>query len=110
MQHNKQLEQLRQINMSTYNVDTEFLKQSASDMNTYINDINTIINKTIKRIENMPTETKEWQGNAADEFSRIAMEQNVKEFAPFIMKLQEFSKELTKIAEDFESTERNTRL
>lgn len=96
--------------MGNYNVDTEGLRQANSDINSYINDINTILNNTIKRIENMPRETREWQGNSADEFAQIAKEQKELEFNPIMQKLQQFSNELKRIAEDFDNVERNTRL
>lgn len=96
--------------MSTYNIDTERIKQANSDINTYINDITTILNNISKRIEKMPVETKEWQGNAADEFAQIMHEQKEKEFLPFIIKLQTYSNILKNIAEDFDNVERNTKL
>ena len=63
-----------------------------------------------KRIENMPTLTKEWQGNSADEFAEIVKEQKEKEFNPFMIKLQAYSNALKNIAEDFDNVERNTKL
>ena len=96
--------------MSTYNIDTEQLREANTSINNYINDINGLLHNLTKRIENMPTLTKEWQGNSADEFAEIVKEQKEKEFNPFMIKLQAYSNALKNIAEDFDNVERNTKL
>ena len=96
--------------MSTYNIDTEQLREANTSINNYINDINGLLHNLTKRIENMPTLTKEWQGNSADEFAEIVKEQKEKEFNPFMIKLQAYSNVLKNIAEDFDNVERNTKL
>lgn len=96
--------------MSTYNIDTEQLREANTSINNYINDINGLLHNLTKRIENMPTLTKEWQGNSADAFAEIVKEQKEKEFNPFMIKLQAYSNALKNIAEDFDKVERNTKL
>lgn len=96
--------------MSTYSIDTEQLREANTSINNYINDINGLLHNLTKRIENMPTLTKEWQGNSADEFAEIVKEQKEKEFNPFMIKLQAYSNALKNIAEDFDNVERNTKL
>lgn len=96
--------------MAKYEIDTEKMKTASVNLNLCIDDIEILIKNLVKRFDEMPTLTREWEGNAADDFVSVVDEQNENVYKPFIELLRTYSKDLKNIAEDFDTTESMNRL
>lgn len=96
--------------MAKYNIDTDKMKEASANINVCISDIEVLIGNMVKRFDNMPNETKEWQGNASEDFVSVVDDQYQNIYKPFIELLKTYSKNLKNAAEDFEVLESNNRL
>ena len=77
-------------------VDTDQLSLLVSDINALIQDYNMEINRLFTTFSNVPTVTKEWVGNSAEDyFSGVMLEKS--DFIAFGNRLYKYTKYLNNI-------------
>lgn len=59
--------------MENRKVDTDKLRSIAKDIDLLVNDCKIEINNVYNRINNMPSTTREWVGNTANDYARLVM-------------------------------------
>lgn len=58
--------------MSTIDINSNYIKEAGNDIIALSREIGELLNNTFSMIENMPTRTGEWQGEAAKDFAALA--------------------------------------
>ena len=95
--------------MSKYELDTKKMKDTSDLILKEIANFESITNRMFDRIAKMPTQTKEWEGEAAKNFAIIANDEKNDEFVPIIAQMRKYANELKTASDGFESVERNTK-
>jgi len=95
--------------MSKYNLDTKKIREQSDLILKEIDNFEKTINAMFQRVIDIPTKTKEWEGQAAYDFAEIAKNEKAKEFDAIISRMRKYANELKQAGSEFESVERNTR-
>lgn len=74
-------------------INIDAILEIADKFDVLINEYDLEINKLFTRLHDIPTETKEWIGNHAKDFSNIVLEEK-KDYTNFSKDLKAFSEEI----------------
>jgi UDP-glucose 6-dehydrogenase len=88
--------------MAITRIDTSTMRDIADDITRIVNEYEVHITKLYARLAEVPTVTKEWTGNRANQYFRKALLDKTTYIA-FGEKLKEYSKKIKKDAESIEA-------
>ena len=86
--------------MSKLHIDTEKMVTASNDIKNYVTKIDQLLSSYIERMNKMPNEAKEWQGNAAEEFVELIKKEYTDDFVPLMSNIKKYATELETIATD----------
>jgi uncharacterized protein YukE len=86
--------------MSKCYIDTEQLEKAANDIKNYANKLDQLLTSYVERMGKVPYETKEWQGNSAENFVQIIKNDYKKEYIPLITTIKKYANELDTAANE----------
>lgn len=87
--------------MSKYYVDSDRLEQDSLLMKEYISKIDQLLTSYVSKIQRVPTQTKEWEGNSAENFAELVKNEYVNDFVPLLSNLRKYSNELNDAGKEF---------
>lgn len=82
--------------------DTTNIKDISTELINIANEYNIEITNLFKRLLNIPTESKEWVGNKADEYVKI-VSLDKQQYIDFYNSLKEFANKLSETADNIEN-------
>lgn len=89
--------------MNNHEVDIDKIYQAGEDITKLVNECTLILSDLKKRISAVPTETKEWQGNASLKFSSIFLD-DIQEYEKAIKTIAAFGNQLKNDASRYQET------
>lgn len=87
--------------MSKYYIDSDRLEQDSLLMKEYISKIDQLLTSYVSKIQRVPTQTKEWEGNSAERFAELVKNEYVNDFVPLLSNLRKYSNELNDAGKEF---------
>lgn len=89
--------------MSKIFVDTDRLEDDSKQIKEYAAKLDQILTNYVTKMQKVPTETKEWQGNSADDFVKIIKDDYQNNYLEFINSIRKYANELQSVASDYKS-------
>lgn len=89
--------------MSKLHIDTEKMVTASNDIKNYVTKIDLLLTAYVERMNKVPNETKEWQGNAAEEFVELIKKEYKEDFVPLMTNIKKYAVELETAANDYKN-------
>ena len=89
--------------MTKINIDTERLVTASKEINGYVAKIDSLLRSYVERMNKVPNETKEWQGNAAEEFVELIKKEYKSDFLPILNCIKKYATELETVATEYDA-------
>jgi len=89
--------------MSRVYIDTDKLEDDCLQIKEYAAKLDQLLTNYVTRMQKVPTETKEWQGNSAESFVNIIKEDYKNDYTQVINGIRKYANELQFAASDFKS-------
>ena len=89
--------------MSRVYIDTDKLENDCLQIKEYTAKLDQLLTNYVTRMQKVPTETKEWQGNSAESFVNIIKEDYKNDYTQVINGIRKYANELQLAASDFKS-------
>lgn len=89
--------------MSSVYIDTDKLEDDCLQIKEYAAKLDQLLTNYVTRMQKVPTETKEWQGNSAESFVNIIKEDYKNDYTQVINGIRKYANELQFAASDFKS-------
>ena len=89
--------------MSRIYIDTDKLEDDSQQIKEYLAKLDQIITNYVTKMQKVPTETKEWQGNSAEAFVNIIKEDYKNYYAQLFSNIRKYADELQFAANDYKS-------
>ena len=86
--------------MTKINIDTEKMVTASKEINGYVAKIDSLLLSYIERMNKVPNDTKEWQGNAAEEFVELIKKEYKSDFLPLLNCIKKYATELEIVANE----------
>lgn len=84
--------------MSKLHIDTEKMVTASNDIKNYVTKIDLLLTAYVERMSKVPNETKEWQGNAAEDFVELVKKEYKDDFVPLMTNIKKYATELEIVA------------
>ncbi len=84
--------------MSKLHIDTEKMVTASNDIKNYVTKIDLLLTAYVERMSKVPNETKEWQGNAAEDFVELVKKEYKDDFVPLMTNIKKYATELETVA------------
>lgn len=92
------------------NINVTNLNNASIEINDIVNKIDSLLIDYVNRISKVPTETKEWVGNASDQFAEIIKNDYKVDYLPLVESLRKVADSMHKDAIDYADIVRSTKL
>ena len=89
--------------MSRVYIDTDKLEDDCLQIKEYAAKLAQLLTNYVTRMQKVPTETKEWQGNSAESFVNIIKEDYKNDYTQVINGIRKYANELQFAASDLKS-------
>ena len=89
--------------MSRVYIDTDKLEDDCLQIKEYAAKLDQLLTNYVTRMQKVPTETKEWQGNSAESFVNIIKEDYKNYYTQVINGIRKYANELQFAASDLKS-------
>ena len=89
--------------MSRIYIDTDKLEDDSQQIKEYAAKLDQLLTEYVTRMNKVPNETKEWQGNSAESFVNIIKEDYKNDYTQVINGIRKYANELQFAASDFKS-------
>ena len=89
--------------MSRIYIDTDKLEDDSQQIKEYAAKLDQLLTEYVTRMNKVPNETKEWQGNSAEEFVNIIKEDYKTDYTQLISTIRKYANELKFAADDYKS-------
>lgn len=89
--------------MSRIYVDTDKLEEDCQHIKEYAAKLDQLLTNYVTRMQKVPNETKEWQGNSAESFVNIIKEDYKNDYSQVLNSIRKYANELQFAASDFKS-------
>ena len=84
--------------MSKLHIDTEKMVTASNDIKNYVTKIDLLLTEYVERMSKVPNDTKEWQGNAAEDFVELVKKEYKEDFVPLMANIKKYAIELETVA------------
>lgn len=81
-------------------MDTEKMVTASNEIKNYVTKIDQLLTAYVERMNKVPNETKEWQGNAAEDFVELIKKEYKEDFVPLMANIKKYAIELETTASD----------
>lgn len=89
--------------MTKVNIDTEKMVTASKEINGYVAKIDSLLLAYVERMNKVPNETKEWQGNAAEDFVELIKKEYKSDFVPLLNCIKKYAAELETVANEHDT-------
>lgn len=89
--------------MSKIYLDTKKMLTASNEINNYVTKIDQLLSSYLERMNKVPNETKEWQGNAAEDFVELIKKEYKEDFIPLLKNIKAYAEELETAATDHQN-------
>lgn len=89
--------------MSRIYIDTDKLEDDSQQIKEYAAKLDQLLTEYVTRMNKVPNETKEWQGNSAEAFVNIIKEDYKTDYTQLISTIRKYANELKFAADDYKS-------
>ena len=89
--------------MSRVYIDTDKLEDDCLQIKEYAAKLDQLLTNYVTRMQKVPTETKEWQGNSAESFVNIIKEDYKNDYTQVVNGIRKYANELQFAASDLKS-------
>ncbi|HIS18515.1 MAG TPA: hypothetical protein IAC02_07920 [Candidatus Coprovivens excrementavium] len=96
--------------MAKYNIDTNKLEEASLEIKSITSNINRVLTEYVSMMAKVPTETKEWQGNASEEFVEIIKNDFRNEYLPLLDNIIKYADEMSLESTEFQNIPSNNTL
>lgn len=80
--------------MTKISIDTERLENASIEIKNILTQINNALSEYVNKMSKVPNETKEWQGNASEQFMDIIKNDYNNEYVPFLNNIRKYADEM----------------
>ena len=89
--------------MSKIYIDTDKLEDDSEQIKKYAAKLDQLLTNYVSRMQKVPNETKEWQGNSAEAFVNIIKDDYKKDYTQLLTSIRTYANELQNVAKDYKS-------
>lgn len=89
--------------MSKIYIDTDKLEDDCKQIKEYVAKLDQLLTNYVSRMQKVPNQTKEWQGNSADAFVNIIKDDYKKDYTQVLNSIRKYANELQTVANDYKS-------
>jgi uncharacterized protein YukE len=89
--------------MSRVYIDTDKLEDDCLQIKEYAAKLDQLLTNYVTRMQKVPTETKEWQGNSAEAFVNIIKDDYKNEYSVMLNNIRKYANELQLAANDYKA-------
>ena len=89
--------------MSKISIDTDKLEDDSEQIKKYAAKLDQLLTNYVSRMQKVPNETKEWQGNSAEAFVNIIKDDYKKDYIQVLNGIRNYANELQNVAKDYKS-------
>lgn len=89
--------------MAKCEIDTNKLLENCDELKKCISALDSLLSNYVGRMQKVPTETKEWQGMASQQFMDIIKEDHIKDYVPLLNILRRYAFEIEAEARGYAS-------
>lgn len=93
--------------MAKHEIDTDQMISDSTRIKELLANLDQLLTDYVKRIQKVPTETKEWQGNAADNFVTIVKNDYTNNHLLLMNNIRKYADELNMSANEYISISQN---
>ncbi len=92
------------------NIDTERLENASIEIKNILTQMNNALAEYVNKMNKVPNETKEWQGNASEQFMEIITNDYNHKLVPFMNNIRKYADEMQLEAKEHQSISLTNRL
>ncbi len=93
--------------MSRIYVDTDKLEDDSRQIKEYVAKLDQLLTNYVNKMQKVPNETKEWQGNSAESFVKIIKDDYTNDYSQVLNSIRKYANELQFAANDYKSVVQN---
>lgn len=96
--------------MDKYEIDTDKLEEASFNIETALTNFERVLSEYLARMQKVPNETKEWQGNASEDFVEILKNDYQAEYIPLIKSIRKIADEMAYEAQEYKAITNNYKI
>lgn len=96
--------------MTKITIDTERLENASIEIKNILTQMDIVLKEYVNKMNKVPTETKEWQGNASEQFMEIITNDYNNKLVPFMDNIRKYADEMHLEATEYQNISMINRL